>query len=64
MYTLPLNHFYDRGVWILGRNWGTALASIKAVLIIQSHRLRGVKDCRINVFVTMEAIKATKAQPC
>ena len=47
-----------------GETDGVGLVSIRLVLLFKGDRLRGAKDYGINVFVTIKAITATKAQPC
>ena len=42
----------------------TGSASCRSDWFLRANRLRGAKDYGINGFVTIEAITATKAQPC
>jgi hypothetical protein len=66
MYTLPLNpaaagsRDLDSGAKLPVRH----LHRSKRFLLFKAIACAGQKDCRINIFVTMEAVKATKAQPC
>jgi hypothetical protein len=65
MYTLPLNHSHDCGIWDSGAKLSVRhFVSVKAFLLSKGRRRRCEKDYGINLFLTMEAVKVTKAQPC
>jgi hypothetical protein len=58
MYTLPLNHSHDHGIWDAGAKLAVRhFVSVKALLLSKGRRRRCKKDYRINLFLTWSQLK-------